>query len=68
LVGGGKRREDTAATTALPTASRTARRSGYADIMEDFAKLMLAASPANAIQMCQAGLMRQNKRLSFDER
>jgi hypothetical protein len=26
----------------------------YVDIMEDFAKLMLAASPA--VQMCQAGL------------
>jgi hypothetical protein len=66
LVGGGKRREDTAADTAFADRIQNCKnwRSGYADIMEDFAKLMLAASPV-AIQMCQAGLMRQKARLSF---
>jgi hypothetical protein len=50
--------EDTAAATAFADRIQNCKnwRSGYADIMEDFAKLMLAASPANAIQMCQAGL------------
>jgi hypothetical protein len=53
-----KAAEDTAAATAFADRIKNCKnwRSDYVDIMEDFAKLMLAASPANAIQMCQAGL------------
>lgn len=53
-----KAAEDTAAVTAFADRIQNCRnwRSEYVDIMEDFTKLMVAASPANAIQMCQAGL------------
>jgi hypothetical protein len=50
--------EDIAAASAFADRIQNCKnwRSDYTDILEDFAKLMLAASPANAIQMCQAGL------------
>jgi hypothetical protein len=55
LVGGGKRREDTAADKAFADRIQNCKnwRSGV-DIMEDFAKLMPAASPV-AIQNVSSG-------------
>jgi hypothetical protein len=53
-----KAAEDTAAAAAFADRIQHCKtwRSDYVSILEDFAKLMLATSPANAIQMCHAGL------------